>query len=382
MKHLGRIWIFCFLLAACASYNPLPLDTKPHLAASLQELLHSSSKNSTLSVDPAKPLTQSDVVALAIRFNPDLQSARNDHAIAQAQMLQASLLPNPQFNGSYAFLLGGQDFANAVGLGLAEDIRALIVRGAQRKSAQYDAQKVDADLLWQEWQLAGKARLLYVDVSEMEKLRHLLQRNHTLLADRYAHDRHALAQGNLGLTTTAPDLAALSDVDKQLTDIDKQLQTKWHELDALLDLSPEVRFSLSPDAAPVKMDYAKATDVISRLPQFRPDLTALRLGYQAQEERVRAAILGQFPAMVFGGSWSSDTADVRTAGPVVTFDLPIFNRNQGVIAAERATRKKLHDEYEARLNAAAGEITAMLDSHALLWGQYQVMRIMLLRQGI
>jgi outer membrane protein TolC len=75
---------------------------------------------------------------------------------------------------------------------------------------------------------------------------------------------------------------------------------------------------------------------------------------------VRAAILGQFPALTLGGSWNSDTTGVRTAGPTVTFDLPVFNRNQGKIAANNATRLLLHEQYQARLDIAVAGIRGLV----------------------
>ena len=49
-----------------------------------------------------------------------------------------------------------------------------------------------------------------------------------------------------------------------------------------------------------------------------------------------------------------------TTGFGVTIDLPLFDRNQGAIAVEDATRTKLFDEYVARLFEARGEIARIV----------------------
>ena len=72
--------------------------------------------------------------------------------------------------------------------------------------------------------------------------------------------------------------------------------------------------------------------LLADLPDRRPDLVALQLGYHSADEDVRTAIIGQFPAFVLGGQWGQDTTNVRSAGPTATFDLPIFDRNQGQVA--------------------------------------------------
>ncbi len=96
------------------------------------------------------------------------------------------------------------------------------------------------------------------------------------------------------------------------------------------------------------------------MPTRRPDLVALRLGYDAADEDVRAAILGQFPAFSLGGAGGSDTSGVSSAGPQITFDLPIFDRGQAGVKLARATRVQLHAEYQSRLDDADGTARSLI----------------------
>ena len=89
---------------------------------------------------------------------------------------------------------------------------------------------------------------------------------------------------------------------------------------------------------------------------------------------MRAAILAQFPNLTFGVTGGSDNANVRTVGPQIGLELPIFDHNQGNIAIERATRQQLRDEYAARLAAADGQVRAMLSEIALLDRQLAAVR--------
>jgi len=70
----------------------------------------------------------------------------------------------------------------------------------------------------------------------------------------------------------------------------------------------------------------------------RLDLLALKSGYQSQEERLRAAILQQFPKISLGFSRARDTTNVVSTGFGITIDLPLFDRNQGGIAFGKAQR--------------------------------------------
>src|SRR5207244_1895661 len=101
----------------------------------------------------------------------------------------------------------------------------------------------------------------------------------------------------------------------------------------------------------------------------RLDLLALKSGYESQDATLRAAILAQFPKINLGFSTARDTTDVRTVGFGVTIDIPVFDRNQGVIATETATRQKLLDEYIGRVFAARSDIAVAIASIESLGSQ-------------
>jgi outer membrane protein TolC len=349
----------------CETYAPLPLDTQPKLATELGALRNPPAHF----VDFSKPLTVDAIALLAVQNNPDLLAARAGRGIAEAQVLQAGLLPNPQITGSYGFLRAGPGTVDQWSAGLAEDIRALITFSATKHAADLGARQTEADLLWQEWQVIGKARMLSVDFVKQRQLLTLLEDAHRLLADRYARDARAVEAGNLTVASVAPDLAALADTDKQLADAKLKAQTGARELNLLLGLAPGVSLNIDPALDIPKIDANAVAALIADLPARRPDLIALKLGYGAQDEKYYAAILGQFPALVLGGSGGHDTSAIYTIGPSVTMDLPIFNHNQGNIAIEKATRQKLHAEYTSRLTADVAEIRGLLADQLLLRSQ-------------
>src|SRR5205814_247477 len=92
----------------------------------------------------------------------------------------------------------------------------------------------------------------------------------------------------------------------------------------------------------------------------RLDLLGLRQGYESQDATVRAAILAQFPKMSAAFVRASDTTNVHTSGFNISVDVPIFDRNQGVIATERATRQRLLDEYNQRVFEARADVAAAI----------------------
>ncbi|PYL72791.1 MAG: TolC family protein, partial [Verrucomicrobia bacterium] len=92
----------------------------------------------------------------------------------------------------------------------------------------------------------------------------------------------------------------------------------------------------------------------------RLDLLGLQRGYESQDATVRAAILAQFPKMSVAFTKATDTTNVQTTGFNIAVDVPIFDRNQGVIATERATRQRLRDEYNQRVFEARSDIAVAI----------------------
>jgi len=101
----------------------------------------------------------------------------------------------------------------------------------------------------------------------------------------------------------------------------------------------------------------------------RLDLVALKLGYESQEATLRAAVKAQFPKIGIDFGQANDTSDVRTHSYGVTVDLPLFDRGQGQIAIDRATRRQLFDEYVVRVAEARAEVAQLLSNLAIIRAQ-------------
>lgn len=338
-------------VCGCGHYTALPLATVPTLAPTLTTLQQPSS---------GKPLDIANVVALALANNPDLKAIRARHGVAQAQLLQSGILPNPMLGGSLLPLLSGVGNVPAWTVSLSQDIKALVTIRSRRRGAGYAAGQVDADVLWQEWQVAGQARQLTADLIVTARSRPVLQSAYDLLARRNIVVQQALAAGNATLVTAAPTLVALQGARARLHALDQQRLLLTHQLDALLGLQPDAVLPLATTLALPTFNPQAIRSELATLADRRPDLLALRLGYSAQDEAVRTQILARFPNLVLGGATNSDNARVINAGPQVSIGLPIFDRNQGNVAIAKATRVQLNAEYSVRLASTSGQVGATL----------------------
>ncbi|HZT04049.1 MAG TPA: TolC family protein [Steroidobacteraceae bacterium] len=353
------------LLGGCALYHPLPLARAPDLVGGLSGLRTqvpaTRPGEAGHRIDIEKPLGIDDVGLLAVLNDPGLRAEQGQADLAQANLLQSSLLPNPSASVSFAPILGGTDVAPAWTASLSQDVKSILTYHTHKRSARFQAQQVNADLLWQEWQIAQKARLLALDLHYGQQSLDLSRRELDLLDEEVKEVQRAIQAGNLDFTALAPLLTAKAAAEQAVASLSLTQLESWQSLDAMLGLDPKVRFAIATPSLPALP--ADLTRLLADLPDRRPDLVALQLGYHSADEDVRTAIIGQFPAFVLGGQWGQDTSNVRSAGPVATFDLPIFDRNQGQVAQTRATRLVLHEQYQARLDEAFGSVRG-LDAQA------------------
>lgn len=89
---------------------------------------------------------------------------------------------------------------------------------------------------------------------------------------------------------------------------------------------------------------------------------------------MRQAVLAQFPSFSIGITAQRNETALKFLGGFVTLGLPVLNRNQGAIALERATRKRLRHEYEARIATIRADVDRLAAEDTLLERQIQVAR--------
>ncbi|MGW8309670.1 MAG: TolC family protein [Thiogranum sp.] len=360
------------VLGGCATYQPHPLDEEPSLVAGVNTLETEAPAPlkelaGRRAFNLADGLDMDEVAILAVLNNPDLKAQRARLPVAGAQVFAAGLLPDPQLSAGLDKPTGNTSgLVNAWALSLSYDIIPLITRQARVDAEAQAQRKVRLDLLWAEWQVLQQARSLAVDLA-LEKQRLALLRDMlALYRERYEHSAAALAQGDTTVDVNGTDLTALVDALSQINQLERTHNRTRHSFNLLLGLQPSVEVDISP-LPPVGPLPADTLDrQFATLSRRRPDLLALQAGYASQEERVRAAILAQFPSLGISLNRARDTSDVKTVGLGVTLTLPLFAGNRGNIAIERASRDQLREEYRARLAQAVVDVDRLREQQDII----------------
>jgi cobalt-zinc-cadmium efflux system outer membrane protein len=366
---------FFFLLAAsagCQRYQSRPIDSAAVAralmlpdadalrvrAATLEHAILEP-----IQLDIQDGLSPDEAAVLAVLLNPSLRTARDERMLGDAQLLQAGLLPDPELAFDFETPTGGDTSGtvNAFGLGLTWNAASLIHRSAEVRKGRAHCSAIAMDVAWQEWQAAQSAKaavLRLVSVNEQVVLQEQIRRH---LDENVTAIRNAVAGGTQTAKGLSAAQAAARKASTTLLDLQREAAHQELQLNRSLGLPSDRKVRLNPTIElPSSFAPPAARELLAGLEQRRLDLIALRRGYDSQEAAVRAAILRQFPRLSVGPTVGRDIENVDTAGFAVAINLPIFDRNQGNIAAERATRQKLFDEYVNRLFEIRSDVEMLL----------------------
>lgn len=366
MKQL--VPVLFLTIAGCATYAPLPLDRGG--AARLADLAGLAEQLSAIrrpflrpvAIDLAQPLDGNAVATITVIANPDLKAARARAGVSEAQAFAARLLPDPTLSLGVSPVLAGPDPFLDLVAGLGLDLASLRARGVRVAQAAAAARQVRLDLAWTEWQTAGQARIRAVRILGLERTAALADATRASARSLLDRTQRAAGRGDLGGDALQAARISFADAEGRARIAERDLAAARGELAALLGL-PSMAIRLAP--SPVA-DLPLDADRLFAIAQAnRTDIRALEAGYAAQEAATRKAVLDQFPTLALTVNANRDTAGNLIVGPVIDFTLPLWNRNRGGIAVERATRAALKAEYEARLAQARAEIAAAVGGIAV-----------------
>ncbi len=376
----GRLALaFVLGLTGCTSYVSASLVENPAVlatpVASVLEARAGAIERPWLKpvrIDMAAPLAPDGIATLAVLNNPDLLALRERAEVADAQVFAAGLLPDPIFSVGVDRVLSGPDALLGIASSLGVDINALRKRAITRQHAVAQARQVRLDLAWAEWQTAGKARIQAVRITSLARVVSLALEADAAAQKQLAHNSRAASRGDIAANAAEVARIAAYDARDRLRTAERDLLVAQQELAQLLGLAPDRQLVLVD--APFPGPPPPAGWLFAQARRNRCDLAALRAGYDAQERSVHLAVIEQFPSLNLTVNGNRDSAGNLLAGPAIDFVLPLWDRNRGAIAVERATRAALKAEYDARLFQTRADISDAWKSIALARRQLEEAR--------
>ena len=307
------------------------------VAEAVQSLLH-------------RPLTADDAVQIALLNNRRLQAVYEELGVAQANLVQAGLLKNPRFSGSFQPSVSAGPVP-MIGLELTQDFLDLFFVGLRKNvaSAEFDAAKsrVTIAVLDQ----AGATRVAFLDLQAAEQLLEMRRSvadaaAASLEASQKLFDagnitRLALANERAGSSQAKLDLAAAqAEAIKQRERLNRMMglwgadATAWHVAGRLPDLpKDEIDIQgIERRAIAQSLDLAEA--------KARVEAAAGRAGITRWSAILSDLEVGVISNRENDGFWH--------VGPSVALQIPIFDQGQAKNAAAAAQLRRALQEYVAK----------------------------------
>ncbi|MCI0461463.1 MAG: TolC family protein [Gemmataceae bacterium] len=329
-------------------------------------------------------LTEEEAVLVALWNNAAFQEQLADLGIARGDLVQAGLLPNPEF--LYLSQVSHKPYRYAIDLPLeAFWLRPIRVRAAAGESARVGDRLTQAAL-----DLIRDVRQAYADV--------LLAQGRLQVAQEAVRIRgqiSQLAEARLKAGDISPQEATTARIDafqaqQDLARVGYDVSLAQERLRNLLALGEDRRpLMLDPGpancaacaqvahAAPPQHAGLDAERLTAEAVASRPDALAAGQNAAAAAERLRLSRVGWVRFLGIADATSGERTG-HEFGPGFRVTLPVFNRNQGNIARaeaelERAERQRqtvrnqiVLDVYQAHYRyAQAGAELEVLDARVL-----------------
>lgn len=342
-----------FLLAGCQT-APHPPDrnaVSAHLTERVGQTVGADAGTGGVALPPGASLddgvTDDEAVAIALWNNAAFQEQLADLGLARGDLIQAGLLPNPEF--VYFFGVTDKPFKYLFDF----PIEAIWLRPIRVKAAAREADRTAQRLTQAGLDLMRDVRQAYADVLlANERVR--IARDAVKLRGRIAE----LAEKRLKAGDISPQEAATAKIDALQAEQDAarigyDVPVAEERLRYLMGVGP-MRGSLPLDPVPPPPCETFDSDALAEeAMRTRPDALAAAEAVAAAEARLRFAKLGW--VRLLGVADATSGTNGHEFGPGLRFTVPLFNRNEGGVARaeaelERAVRNQKTVAYQVILD--------------------------------
>lgn len=296
-----------------------------------------------------RPLSHEDAVGIALWNNAQLRADLATVGLAEGDLVDAGLMRNPRLD--MLIPVGSKPFELLLNL----PVEAFAQRPRRIAAAQQALDQLAQSLIQNGLNTARDARWAHADlVQAMGRVEiarrsvELRERVNTLTGAR-------LRAGDISELETIAARTELGAAREQLVRFEHDVQVALERLRAVLGLATE-RSPLQAAATPPPLEPpAAVSDLLEKAMAARPDLRAAELAIAAATKRAhweRSRILwltGQLSSKGVG------TSGILT-GPGVSFEIPVFHRNQGLIQRADADVEVASRNYLAVKQRVAFEV--------------------------
>jgi len=356
--------------SGCATNTPLPIEPQT-LAADFdsRSLDDPRLQNLLTNFAPDQASKRSwDLTSLTVAslfFHPELEVSRAKLGQAQAAIITAAQIPNPELSTSSAYNSIPDPTRWTVGTVINFLIETSGRRGYRIAQAEHLSDAARQDLASASWQVRGRVRSALIVLWAAEARGRLLTRRQELQSQLVGVLERQLEAGEVTALDVSRERAALGQISLAAQDINRQAAEARVQLATALGLSAhalkDISISFSDFEKPPQDGLPNVrADMRREALVGRSDLQALLAEYEAAQSTLQLEVAKRFPNINLGPGYEYDQGD-NIYSLALTIELPIFNRNEGPIAEAEAKRA----EVAARFGALQAQIIGDIDLAAV-----------------
>lgn len=298
-----------------------------------------------------KTITLEELQQMALQSNPTFRQSTANIQAAEGRKKQSGLYPNPTVGYQGEQIRGGSFHGGEQGIFVQQDIVLGGKLGLNRKIFDQELKQAETEAEEQKLRVVTNVRISYTTAVAAQQTLELRQ-NLSKLADDAVETSHQLA--NVG-QADAPDVLE-SEVEAQqaqlaVTMAEQNQQRVWKALAAVVGNPRLPLMKLEgrlDDTAPVNAD-----ELVEKIVNESPAVRIAELGVKRAEAALARAKRDPIPDLQLRGGMQQNGELLPNGRAVglqsfadVGVRIPIFDRNQGNVAAAKAEAERAKSEVE------------------------------------
>ncbi|MBI3881813.1 MAG: TolC family protein [Verrucomicrobia bacterium] len=363
--------IVCLLaLTGCVRYQSQPilppqtaasLDARSMTSPALKSFLEKN-RGRTFAEWPPKAWDFETLTLVAIYFHPDLEVARAQWRVSEAEVITAGGRPNPTLA-----VTPGYNFNAASGVSpwlpamtIDWPVEVAGKRDHRIVRAQHLAESARLNIASAVWRVRSNLRAALIELGDAHKRFVLLSKQQAAQQQLVGSLEQRAEAGAITAVEVAPARIAFKKIHTDMLDAQRRTTEALVQVASALGipmsgLEKDFRFDgvyAMPLALPP--NEARRAALTSRA-----DIAAALADYEAAQSALQLEIAKQYPDIHIGTGYQWDQGESKWQLGL-TAEIPVLNRNQGPIAAAQARREEAAARFVAAQAKAMGEIDRAL----------------------
>ena len=314
------------------------VDAEKRVAKSIRELL-------------GKPLSADAAVQIALLNNRRLQAVYEELGIGQAAVIDAGLASNPKLHGNATFghsddhgNEGGGEYALEVGMDFLSILHARMRASVAEAEFEVAKLRVTGAVM----DLAAQTRLAYYRAQAAEQMLEMMRQIAEATDAGYEFTRRLFEAGNILELDLLLQQSLSRNTQMDVASAELAVAESREELNAIMGLwGKDVSWRISSRLLEVPAEPDEFVNLEKIAIEKSIDLSLTRqkiiaIGMQLGIAKATALV----PSLDLGAEFERAASDWAT-GPLIGFEIPIFDRNQGKVALAKSELRRRQQEFHA-----------------------------------